>query len=156
MKQSIQSLRSIFWEISIFGSYLTYMIFSWQDKHVIITTTGINQITKKFSNHHQKTNSWLTHDVTQGFAYACTHDVQWLDCCLDGLGILDVKLFEHVLEIPIERTKIWIQKTLIKVLGLTYEHACLELIDSNPIRNLNSPIMDISSPFHHDPTKLML
>jgi hypothetical protein len=46
--------------------------------------------------------------------------------------------------------------TLTKVLGLTHEHAYLELIDSNPIRNFNAPIMDISSPFHHDPTKLML
>ena len=68
--------------------------------------------------------------------------------------MLDVKLFEHVLEIPIERAKTLNQRTLIMVLGLTNEHAYFELVDSNPIRYFNSPIMDISIPFHHDPTKL--
>ena len=58
--------------------------------------------------------------------------------------MLDVKLFEHVLEIPIERAKTLNQRTLIMVLGLTNEYAYFELVDSNPIRYFNSPIMDIS------------
>ena len=163
----------------MFGSYLTQMIFSSQDKDMS------QEVSTKYLNNSLITTKRQTHGVTQGFAYACTHQhvraqmykdttrvngaiylcsklhnlIQTKmsisqNCCLDGLDILDVKLLEHVFEIPIERSKISIQATLIKVLGLTYEHAYLELLDSNPIRNFNSPIMDISIPFHHDPTKL--
>ena len=160
----------------MFGSYLTQMIFSSQDKDMS------QEVSTKYLNNSLITTKRQTHGVTQGFAYACTHQhvraqmhkdttrvngaiylcsklhnlIQTKmsisqNYCLDGLGILDVKLLEHV----IERSKISIQATLIKVLGLTYEHAYLELLDSNPIRNFNSPIMDISIPFHHDPTKLL-
>ena len=160
----------------MFGSYLTQMIFSSQDKDMS------QEVSTKYLNNSLITTKRQTHGVTQVFAYACTHQhvraqmhkdttrvngaiylcsklhnlIQTKmsisqNCCLDGLGILDVKLLEHV----IERKKISIQATLIKVLGLTSEHAYLELLDSNPIRNFNSPIMDISIPFHHDPTKLL-
>jgi hypothetical protein len=51
--------------------------------------------------------------------------------CLDGLGFVHVKFLQHV----------------IGILGLTYEHAILELIDLKSIKNFNSPIMDILNLF---------
>jgi hypothetical protein len=59
--------------------------------------------------------------------------------CLDGLGFVHVKLLQHV----------------IGVLGLTYEHAILELLDLKSKKELQLSHHRHLKPIHHDPTKLL-
>jgi hypothetical protein len=59
--------------------------------------------------------------------------------CFDGLGIIHVKLLEHI----------------IGVLGLTYEHAILELLDLNTEKELQLTHHRHLKSFGHDPTKLI-
>jgi hypothetical protein len=59
--------------------------------------------------------------------------------CFDGLGMVHVKLLEHI----------------ISVLGLTYECAILELLDLKTEKELQLAHHRHLKSFGHDPTKLI-
>jgi hypothetical protein len=59
--------------------------------------------------------------------------------CLDGLGLLHVKLLQHV----------------IGVLGLTYERAILELLDLKSMEELQLTHHGHLKPICHNPTKFL-
>jgi hypothetical protein len=59
--------------------------------------------------------------------------------CFDGLGIVHIKLLEHI----------------ICVLGLTYECAILELLDLETEKELQLAHHRHLESFGHDPTKLI-
>ena len=66
-------------------------------------------------------------------------DDHWLHECLDGLGLVKVKLVQHV----------------IGVLGLTYERAILELLDLKSKKELQLSHHGHLEPICHNPTKFL-
>ena len=66
-------------------------------------------------------------------------DVHWLAWVLDGLGLVHVKLVQHV----------------IGVLGLTYERAILDLLDLKSMEELQLSHHGHLEPICHNPTKFL-